>query len=100
MRKSLREIFAEQRMRRIERQRKPWSKRQKIISLSILGGFLLYCLISYLISEKSGSTEWFSLPNLNLSIKGFDVAMICLLASGIGFLKLKAYLKQRKEEKK
>lgn len=86
--------IAKQKERRIEKRNKPWSKKQKIIFLSGLGAVLLYIVISMLVSDNEA--ESFSLPSLNLSISGFDIALICLLGIGFAIFKIRAYIKRRK----
>lgn len=88
------EQISAQRKRRIEKRNKPWSKKQKIIFLSVLGAVVLYIVISMLISNNKA--EGFSMPSLNLSVSGFDVVLICLLGIGFAIFKIRAYIKRRK----
>lgn len=90
----IKEQISEQRKRRIEKRNKPWSKKQKIIFLSILGAVVLYIVISMLISNNKA--EGFSLPSINLSVSGFDIGLICLLGIGFAIFKIRAYIKRRK----
>lgn len=80
--------------RHTENRSKPWSKKRKIVFISIFGAVLLYTVISMIISGNG--TEGFSLPSLNLSINGLDMALICLLGIGFVVFKIRAYIKRRK----
>lgn len=90
----IKERLAEQKKRRIEKRNKPWSKKQKIIFLLGFGAAVLYIVISMLTSNSK--TEGFSLPSLNLSVSGLDIALICLLVIGFAIFKIRAYIKRRK----
>lgn len=79
--------------KRIERRNKPWSKKQKIIFLSVLCAVLLYTFISMIIS---GNGTDFALPSLNLSVNGLDIALLCILGIGFAAFKIRAYIKRRK----
>lgn len=79
--------------KRIERRNKPWSKKQKIIFLSVLCAIFLYTVISIIIS---GNFDDLALPSLNLSVSGFDIALILLLGVGFAVFKIRAYIKRRK----
>lgn len=90
----IKDRIAKQKEQRIEKRNKPWSKKQKIVFLSGLGAVLLYIVVSMLVSDNT--TDSFSLPSFNLSISGFDIALICLLVIGFAIFKIRAYIRRRK----
>ncbi|MCM1060925.1 MAG: hypothetical protein NC452_11625 [Eubacterium sp.] len=77
-----------------EKRSKPWSKKKKIIFLSVLGAVIVYLIVSTIISGNE-----VALPSLNLSINGLDAILLCLLGIGLVAVKIRAYLKRRKDDK-
>lgn len=78
-----------------EKRNKPWSKKKKIIFISILVAVIVYIIISAIISGNN-----ISMPSLNLSVNGLDVILLCLLGVGLAVIKIRAYIKRRKESEK
>lgn len=88
------EKLKEKREMRRAKRAEPWSKKKKIIFISVLGIILIYVLISSIISGNG-----ISVPSLNLSVNGFDVMLIGLLVIGLAVIKIRKYIKNRKEKK-
>ena len=88
--------FAEMKNRRLQRRNKPWSKKQKIIFLSVLFIVLIYAGVSAIIS---GEGEKFIPPKLNLSVSSLDISLICILALCFAVVKIRNHLKGRKGKK-
>lgn len=89
--------LAEYKEKRYEKQRKPWSKKQKFIFLAVLTVVILYLIISSAISGKqSNESQGFVLPNINLSVNGLDMALLGILAIGFIILKIRSYVKNKK----
>lgn len=78
--------------KRAERKARPWSRKQKIIFLSVFGALVLYIIISSFIQ---GNIE---IPTLHFNINGIDVAIILLALTALAVIKIKKYFKSKKGE--
>lgn len=92
-------LFADYRNKHIERRNKSWSKKQKIIFLSVFGAAIVYAIVSIIISENE-TGQSFILPSLSLSINVVDILLLCLLGIVFAILKIRAYIKRRKDNEK
>ena len=89
-------FLADCKEKRIERRNMPWSKKQKIIFLSIFCAVIIYVAVSMIISGNVADIQGFSLPSLNISVNGLDIVLICLSGIGFAIFKIRAYIKRRK----
>lgn len=89
----LKEQLSEQRERRMEKRSKPWSKKQKIVFISVFAAALIYVAVSVIVS---GSENGLKLPRLNLSVSGIDIILLVLLGIGFAIFKIRSYIKRRK----
>lgn len=89
----LKEQLSEQRERRMEKRNKPWSKKQKIIFISVFSAVLIYVIVSVIIS---GNENGLTLPRLNLSVNSLDIILLVLLGIGFAVFKIRSYIKRRK----
>ncbi len=100
MLKNFRDFYRNQKEKRLEKRNKPWNKKQKIIFLSVFAAVIIYVIVSVIISGKGADGESYSLPSLNLSVNGLDIILIFLLGISFAILKIRAYIKRRKDDKK
>lgn len=89
-------FLADCKEKRIERRNMPWSKKQKIIFLSVFGAVIIYVIVSVIISGKTVDGQDFALPSLNISANGLDIVLLCILGIGFSVFKIRAYIKHRK----
>lgn len=86
--------------KRIERRNMPWSKKKKIIFISVFCAVIIYVAVSMIISGNAAHVQDFSLPSLNISVNGLDTVLICLSGIGFAIFKIRAYIKRRKGKRK
>lgn len=93
-----------QKAKRAERKSRPWGKKQKIIFLAFLGIMVAYIVVSAVIANSSNiqdgteQAQEVVIPTLELNINAVDVVVLCIIGGAIAVIKIRKYLKNKKED--